>query len=332
MEGLMTGRAVLLVVVVVAAFRLMGCGTSDGGRVVGPPVPAPQVREDAQALVDLAENGASVARQRRALRSYLAGRGISRGTIAAVLRHTRDGIALHAGPRDARSRIGGRPVLPAGEPWPTSSSGLFTFIGAFDLAELPHLKPLPAKGTLALYWNIFHWFEDAGPGKMDFVAATRAYHLPPGARVTHPVAPEESYPLDVAPLRGIAMPIAGDPSLVFDEIEGRPDAEAAIAAMNDVSHAGLYPNHLLGAPIEIQGPVLEGMRSFFDPKFGYLASESRARFGRDEREAGDWMLLAQINEEHGLTIADGGAIHFVILRKDLEAQRFDRVVGIMESH
>lgn len=328
----MTGRAVLVTAVLVVAIRMMGSGASDGGDAVQPPRATPEPREDVQRVLDLAEDGASVAKQRRALRSYLAGRGISRGTMAAVLRHTRDGIALHAGPRDARSRIGGRPVLPAGEPWPTSSGGPFKFIGAFDLAELPHLKPLPAKGTLALYWNVAHWFEDEGPGKMDFVAATRAYYLPPGARVTRPVAPEESYPLDVTPLRGIAMPIAGDPNLVFDEIEGRADADGAIEAMNDLSHAGLYPNHLLGAPIEIQGPVLEGMRSFFDPKFGYLSEQSRARFTRAEREAGDWILLAQINEEHGLTISDGGTIHFVILRRDLEARRFDRVVGIMESH
>ena len=102
--------------------------------------------------------------------------------------------------------------------------------------------------------------------------------------------------------------------------------------MNALSEAGLYPHHLLGAPIEIQGPVLDGMRSYFDPSFGYLLPESRDRFTAQEREGGDWVLLAQINEDDGLAIADGGALHFVILRSDLEAGRFDRVIGIMESH
>lgn len=44
------------------------------------------------------------------------------------------------------------------------------------------------------------------------------------------------------------------------------------------------------------------------------------------------MLLAQINEDDDLVIADGGVLHFVILRRDLEQGRFDRVVGMMESH
>jgi hypothetical protein len=141
-----------------------------------------------------------------------------------------------------------------------------------------------------------------------------------------------TYPVDVTPLRGVKVPVAGEPGIVAREIRGRPDEDALFEAMNELSYAGLYPNHLLGAPIEIQGPVLEGMSSYFDPKWGYLSQQSRARFTRAERESGDRTLLAQINEEHGLTIADGGVIHFVILEKDLEAGRFDRVIGMMESH
>jgi hypothetical protein len=332
MVDVMIGRALLLTVVVAAALRVMGCGTDDGGDIVGAGVIPTRPAANPQALVDLADRGASVTAQRRALRSYLAQSGISSRTSAAVLRHTRDGIALKPGPSHARSRIGGRPVLPAGERWPTSKRGYpFTFIGAFDLAELPRLDPLPHKGTLVLYWNL-HWFEEPDAGEMDFVAATRVYHLPPGAPVHHPDAPEEAFPLDATPLRGVKMPVAGDPGIVAREIKGRPDEDELIAAMNDLSYAGLYPNHLLGAPIEVQSPVLEWLPSFFDPKYRYVSAKSRARFTRAERESGDWVLLAQINEEHGLVIADGGVIHFLILRKDLDAGRFDRVVGIMESH
>jgi uncharacterized protein DUF1963 len=106
---------------------------------------------DAVRVADLAERGASVARQRRALRRYLLGRHISRTTIAAVFRHTRNGIALRPSPGEARTRLGGQPLLPPGQSWPTGPGGHpFTFIAAFDFAELPRLDPLPRDGTLAL--------------------------------------------------------------------------------------------------------------------------------------------------------------------------------------
>jgi hypothetical protein len=315
-------------VVLVLALGTTGC--EDRYFVESPPErQAP--RADVQRLVTLAEHEAPARDQRAALWWYLTERRISRPAIAAVLRHTRDGIALRPG-ASGGARLGGEPVLPAGEPWPRSANGNpFTFIAVFDFAKLPHLAPLPRRGTLALYWN-GHWFEERGGGEMDFVAATRAYYVPPGAAVDHPDAPEESWPFAAIPLDGSVAPIAGDPNLVADEIKGRPDADALFEAMNDVMAAGLYPHHLLGAPIEVQGPVLAGMPSFFDPKFNYLAPASRERFTAKERESGDWMLLAQIGEDGGLTIADGGELYFVILRSDLEARRFDRVIAIMDSH
>ena len=287
---------------------------------------------DAQRLVALAERGAPATEQRAALRRYLSARRISAPTIATVLRHTRDGIALRPGASGDGARLGGQPVLPAGEPWPRSAKGKpFTLIAVFDFSRLPHLEPLPQQGTLALYWNL-NWFEEPGDGEMDFVAATRAYYVPPGGATDHPSAPAESYPFGPISLDGTVTPIAGDPNLVAEEIKGRRDANALYKAMDDVMTAGLYPHHLLGAPIEVQGPVLAGMPAYFDPKFKYLAPESRERFTAAERESGDWMLLAQISEDEGLTIADGGELYFVILRSDLAARRFDRVVGIMDSH
>jgi hypothetical protein len=315
--------------VLVLALGAAGCGDDRFFAQIPPEPQAPPA--DAQRLVTLAEREAPAREQRAALRRYLSGRRISGPTIAAVLRHTRDGITLRPG-ASGGARLGGRPVLPAGEPWPRSANGNpFTLIAVFDFAKLPHLVPLPRRGTLALYWN-GHWVEEPGGGEMDFVAATRAYYVPPGGAVDHPEAPEESWPFAAIPLDGTVAPIAGDPGVVADEIKGRPDADALLEAMNDVMSAGLYPHHLLGAPIEVQGPVLAGMPSFFDPKFDYLAPASRERFTAAERESGDWMLLAQIGEDEGLVIADGGELYFVILRSDLEARRFDRVIGIMDSH
>jgi Domain of unknown function (DUF1963) len=54
-----------------------------------------------------------------------------------------------------RSRLGGPPLLPAGEPWP----GRLTFVAGLDLTELPP-SALPAQG-----WMLC--FVDFGTGKAD---------------------------------------------------------------------------------------------------------------------------------------------------------------------
>ena len=334
----MAGRVKVLLWV--AAIALVALAMQNRGRTPRPPVPAaaapvaksaePVPVEKAEPLADLARRGASPAKQRRALRRFLRSSGVGRASIASVLRHTRDGISLWPGGADATSRIGGTPVLPRGEQWPTSASGNpFTFVAAFDLGDLPQLDPLPREGTLALYWN-FGWMDEGG-GDMDYVASTRAYLVEPGEE-THPAAPRQSAPIAAQPLRGTRAALAGDPFLVADEVEGHGDRERLSAAMDALMEAGLYTHRLLGAPNEIQGPVLRDMRFYFDPKRGYLSGASRERFTPAEREHGDWVLLAQLEETEDFVIADGGVLHFVILRSDLEAGRFDRVVGMMESH
>ena len=104
-------------------------------------------------------------------------------------------------------------MLPAGQRWPTAADGdKFTFVGALDFAELPRMDPLPTDGMLALYWN--REWGGKGEGKRDFVAATRAFYLKPGDSATEPKAPAKTLPITYRPLRGAAMPIAGDPELV----------------------------------------------------------------------------------------------------------------------
>jgi hypothetical protein len=294
-------------------------------------VPAAQQRQ-AKALVELAEDGAPLRRQRAGLREYLRDSGVSASSIRTVLEHTKDGLALWPGKDGARTRLGGDPVLPAGAAWPGDPTGLpFRFVGAVDFAELPHMEPLPRAGTLALFWA-FNWGEGGG-AKMDYVAATRAYFIPPGTPTSSPTAPAATFPVTYKPLRATRVPIAGDPNLVADELEGSADAERVFAAMNEVRGRGIYPHHLLGTPIEVQGPVLAGMPAFFDPKHDNVSAASRERYSAAERKSADeWTLLAQIEGQDDLVIADGGALYFVIPRKDLEARRFDRVIGIMDSH
>ena len=61
-----------------------------------------------------------------------------------------DALLLEPAP-DGRSRLGGPPLLPAGEPWPVCDDGLpHTFLAAIALADLPS-SALPGEGWLLFF-------------------------------------------------------------------------------------------------------------------------------------------------------------------------------------
>ena len=139
-----------------------------------------------------------------------------------MLRHTRDGIALRPGTDGARTRLGGPPLLPAGQrsgrPRRTATSSRSS--ARSTSRSSPAWIRSPATASLALYWN--REWGGKGEGKKDFVAATRAFYLKPGDRASEPEAPAKTLPITYKPLRGAAMPIAGDPELVAEELRGQP--------------------------------------------------------------------------------------------------------------
>src|SRR5215218_4855980 len=292
--------------------------------------PLPKPAADAQALRQLADRGASADAQRAALERYLAGRRVSKRAIATVLRHTQNGVVLTDGPGEAHTRVGGRPLLPRGTPWPKDGKSPFTFVAAIDFAELPALDPLPREGTLALYRDMD---PDSDIAFKDDIAATRAYYLPPGAPVDMPKAPGSTYPPDAHPLKGRVMPIAGEPHDVIEELGQGPELERLLKAMNELTNTEMYgDHHMLGTSLEVQDTPRTGLPAALkSPRSGFSA-QSRARFSSAEVDPERWLLLAQINEEDDFLIADGGGLYFMILRSDLRARRFDRVVGVMDSH
>lgn len=280
----------------------------------------------ADELAALAASGAPLTDQRTALARALAQRGVGAESIARLMEHVRDGIALTAADGECRSRLGGPGMLPRGEPWPRDPNGApLTLVAVLDLAELPPLDPLPADGTLALFWDfMFHDLE-----KMDFVAGTRVFWLRDGeeAREEHPPDGADPGELESVPVRGMAMPVAGEQRKVEAALKGAPDVEELFDAMEELT---FHRHQLLGSSRDIQGPVLDEVPYWFR----HVYPETEARFSDDER-AGDWILLAQIEEDPqvpSLFIGDAGSIYFVMLESDLRERRFDRVMGIMQCH
>jgi hypothetical protein len=230
----------------------------------------------AEQLLDLARAGAPLHEQRAALPAPL--RPLAHDAI--LLREEGDGS----------SRYGGD-----GPPQPD-----LTFVAALDLADLPHLDPLPASGTLSFYYD----FELGVSKPFDFVAYTKvAYQAGP---------PQVD---GGTPLTGLLMPIIGG-----DEV---PDEHFEFV---DELGYKVYDHQLLGLSRDIQGPVLGEIPYWFEQ--GH--AETRERYSAAELQGEGWRLLAQFESSGELMFGDAGAVYYVIPEADLRERRFDRVMGIMQ--
>ena len=324
------------IVAAIVAFCYLAA-TSGGGpsnlppqRSAATPTPTPKTPKDAQRVVDTVLRGASPAVQRRALKRYLAKRRVPAASIAALMRRTRDGIGLVESKRVTGTRIGGAGLVPAGRPWPRSAAGYpLDFIALIDFAKLPHIDPLPRAGRLALYYG----GNPDDPRFLDPAAAALAYYFAPGAPTASPKAPRDTYPFAPTHLRGRLMSFSGDAQQVVDDTNGDPAQDKLIDAMNDVmTRRDMQPSHVLGAPFAIQGPPLEELTYDLSGKSRGVPVSPGIYSKGERRDPRRWVLLAQIEEQGGLTVADGGVLYYAIPRRDLAARRFDRVAVIMQSH
>lgn len=297
-----------------------------------PPVQRPKEKPpgaDAVAVRRLALDGAPLPKQRAALRKFLRARGVSEAGVASTFAHMVNGITLESGaPKGARTRIGGKGLVPAGSSWPENRHGTpLQLVAMLDLAELPRVGDLPRAGRLALYYN-----GDFDHFTMDPLETGRVLYLPPGTRATELAPPEEDFAVAAKPRRGIAVPIAGESG---NAVESLPKAQQKplYDAMNELSDTGIYrESHVLGASLDVQGPALEELEYALGPKSDYMSEANRARFTPAERSRDQWVLLAQIEEENDMIFADGGVLYYAILRDDLKRRRFDRVAVVMQSH
>jgi hypothetical protein len=325
------GLVMLAVVAVFAADRSPGASlsTPGAGARAASPAGSAQARAAkgadeaaARRLLELAQDGAPIAAQRRALASTLRTRGVSDTTVAAVMDHADAGITLFKGDEHARSRLGGGGILPAGADWPRGDdASAMTFLARLDLAELPGLPPLPAAGTLL-------FFLGQSSATLDPYANARVLWAPPGTVLRE--ASADAQRLQPVPLRGVAMPIAGEPMAVDQMTDHDRRQERLFNVMNDMAGT-LYHHQLLGSSRDVQGPVLDEIAYWLKES---ASTESRSHFTPSELAGRGWSLLAQFDEddEAQLTLADGGSAFFVLPTADLEAHRFDRAMAIVQSH
>ena len=130
-------------------------------------------------------------------------------------------------------------------------------------------------------------------------------------------------------------------NLAFDELE-RMDFVVASRVLHDPGPAPAnptgtplagtldsgddFPHQLLGTSRDIQGPVLDEIPYWFTEGF----PATRERYSEAELRGEGWTLLAQFASSHELMFGDMGDLYYVLPSADLQAQRFDRAMGIMQ--
>ncbi|MCO6437932.1 MAG: DUF1963 domain-containing protein [Phycisphaerae bacterium] len=232
------------------------------------------------------------------------------------------------------SRLGGLPLLPPGQAWPSYKGRSLAFIAQVALDELPPMmdQGFPARGLLSFFYNAEQstWGfdpKDAGsflvlytPNGHDAVAAFEDWpeDIPEDARfpacglaakTTATIPPQESFPIDNLQLS------SEQDDRYFDFLQ-------AVGA-EDTSYAGML---LGGYPDVIQGDIMLECAlvsagiccdgdEFRDPQI----QEYR-------RESQNWRLLLQVPscEEAGMMWGDLGYLYYCIHESDLLERRFGK--------
>lgn len=230
------------------------------------------------------------------------------------------------GKKRVRSRLGGRPDLPADMEWPQRGGVPMAFVAQILLEELPKDDPaffgLPASGMLLFFYDAAampsgYEREDQGSGCVLYAEvpgdtpAEPPAELPPEADFTAmPVRTEHTHP----PADWFTLGIQGV-DLTDELVEEHLD-EVALAR-----HEGSAGSQMFGDPLELQAPMIPWL---FEHANQWLPEPS---------ESEPWILLLQLDSEReaGMDWADSGRLYFWIREHDLRAGRFDRVWTLLQA-
>lgn len=252
-------------------------------------------------------------------REAAAERGIPADAVETYLRLARPALMLTkdgAGP--VMAVIGGNPPVPEGIPLSEQQ-----FVAAVDCSTLPPGAtdlPLPTEG---------HLFFFADPWPFSMVCADAVQYIPPGTPLgpEEPIDPEHeeinvrsylhgrhrawSWPDEAAHLWS-QPPLAGLPAEELREVW--TSVEDTPGVFGDLQ--------LGGCPVIFQNDP-------FEPGRGTPCCEEEAPLPPAE-EGEEWVLLATWNAGEDSPHMLDGLFHWIILRSDLAALRFDRVYTFAE--
>jgi uncharacterized protein YwqG len=232
------------------------------------------------------------------------------------------------------SKIGGRPDLPPGTPWPARNEVRLAFLGQINLGELggfPAARLLPESGLLSFF---YHPEQQAWGDLPTDEGSWRVLYLEDIKSLVRSELPDDLDSTAVFPTCTCAF----HNSL---QIPGIPaDETKSAAAFSEKTWVELgewysqpreYPasgHRILGLPNTIQNDDMEfecqlvthgialGSEEVHSPQASALADGAR-----------DWVLLFQLDSDKraGMMWGDAGMLYFWIREEDLNDHRFDRV-------
>ena len=229
---------------------------------------------------------------------------------------------------DGAGRLGGRPTLKQGTPWPTSTSGQpLPFVAQLDLAQLaaagPSVQGLPASGTLALFSLWSHVHDDDGLDAMwshkelaQQPGWTQAVYAPAGAATAEQDVPE-------------GLPRFPACSLMPHPILSLPN--------HDEEHSGAaktWSKELVGRYDDVQSDYREVMLAHHVGNMAWHASHHLVggyavlqQSYPPDLVSGDRIALCQVGSDDsaGMCWGDGGMLAFYADRSALSQGRFERL-------
>lgn len=223
------------------------------------------------------------------------------------------------------SALGGAPLLPAGQPWPTRDGNPMDFLAQIDLSQAPFPDgQSPVSGTLAFFFDA-----DSQPwgGDPEDLGSGAIIHCPSGAKLHTVLKPGTVPPpplrMPVRFRQSIKLSMTEDQEEVFYAYNrSLPDEEKE--TLNELHErfsetSGEY-SRWLSHPARIQGGMDQE-----------LATASAA-YGLPEGTA--WVMLLQLDSinDLGWCWGDAGCLYFHIPAEDLAVGRLDRPWVVLQCH
>jgi hypothetical protein len=228
-----------------------------------------------------------------------------------------------------RSRLGGPPVLPAGQPWPTWDGRPLDFLGVVDFAELASvlwLPELPGTGTAAFYYVTEMprpWGDD--PTQSDGWRVLLNADTP----VDRPGT--SAHRLGAAPF--VSLPSPHEPALwpVAAQVDAFPEVYPQLYESWATFTWGRAPRHQAGGwPMVVQRAL---WRDCALAAAGQSPDE-QGLVGADAIQAErDWRLLLQLDSDDrfGWHWGETGFVYFSARAADVRSGALDRSWLILQA-
>jgi hypothetical protein len=254
----------------------------------------------------------------------------------AVMSMVRPALALSYDRPAGRSRLGGRPLLPAGAPWPTWDDRPLDFLGVIDFGELASvlwLPELPGEGTAA-----FYYVTDTPRPWGDDPAQANGWRVLPDADAPAGPAKLPEHRLGAVPF--VSLPSPREPTLrsIGARVDGFDEVYPQLYESWASFTWGGEPRHQAGGwPMVVQRALwrdcaVAAAGQSLDED-GPTAADEDHTAADDSGAERDWRLLLQLDSDDrfGWYWGETGFVYFTARAADVRSGALDRSWLILQA-